>query len=94
MLGIEGEELPANPTWRALTVEYYKYLSKGSSTDPSKFSIEPNQVRLMPGGLEKMVQDGFELLGWGKIIDREPVVRKEPWMKPISGEKLVYHIDA
>ena len=61
--------------------------------DPSKFPIQPNSVRLMPGGLGKMVQDGFELLGWDKVIDREPVVKSEPWMKPISGEKMVYHID-
>ena len=86
--------LPPDLTWRAVTVEYYKYLSKGSPTDPSKFPIEPNPVRLMPGGLEKMVHDGFELLGWDKVVGRDPVVRDEPWMKPISGEKLVYHVNA
>lgn len=49
----------------------------------------------MPGGLEKFVSDAFALLGSGKVIDRdedEKGLRSEPWMKPISGEKLVYHI--
>lgn len=48
----------------------------------------------MPGGLEKIVPDAFALLGSGKVVDRDvdgKGYRSEPWMKPISGEKLVYH---
>lgn len=49
----------------------------------------------MPGGLERIVPDAFALLGSGKVMDREvdeKGPKSEPWMKPISGEKLVYRI--
>lgn len=50
-------------------------------------------MRLMPGGLEKIVQDGFSLIGSGKVADREKSgVRKEEWMRKISAEKLVYRV--
>jgi len=45
----------------------------------------------MPGGLERIVNDGFALLGPGSMVDRESS-RTEAWMKPVSAEKLVYKI--
>ena len=45
----------------------------------------------MPGGLDRIVLDGFALLGTGMPETRK-VVGAEPWMKPVSGEKLVYRI--
>ena len=49
-------------------------------------------MRLMPGGLEKIVEDGFALLGPGSMDERGSNARTEPWMKPISMEKLIYEI--
>jgi hypothetical protein len=45
----------------------------------------------MPGGLDRIVPDGFALLGTGMPETRK-VVGTEPWMKPVSGEKLVYQL--
>ncbi|KAF9039195.1 zinc-binding oxidoreductase [Panaeolus papilionaceus] len=89
-----NEILPASPSWRAFTVAFYKFLSSGSTKDPSLFPIAPNPVRLMPGGLDSIVSDGFSLLGSGKVADREVGrdTTDEPWMKPIAREKLVYKI--
>jgi hypothetical protein len=47
----------------------------------------------MPGGLGKIVEDGFALIGSGKVADREKArARGEEWMRKISAEKLVYRI--
>jgi hypothetical protein len=47
----------------------------------------------MPGGLVKVVEDGFALIGWGKVGERKGEERREEeWMRRISAEKLVYHI--
>lgn len=54
-----------------------------------KARLIPNPTRRMPGGLEKIVEDGFTLLGTGFINDRKHR-RTEPWMAPVSAEKLVY----
>jgi len=70
-------------------------LSAGSLEDSSKFPIPPNPIRIMPGGLERMVEDGFTLLGSGKVNERHlnpSVDGRSEWMRPISGEKLVYNI--
>ncbi|KAF9466811.1 chaperonin 10-like protein [Collybia nuda] len=89
-----GGSIPASPSWRAFTVEFFRFLSAGSTSNPSRFPIKPIPVRLMPGGLESIVQDAFVLLGVGKVINRstDEERRSEPWMKPVSGEKLVYHV--
>jgi hypothetical protein len=68
-------------------VSFYRFLS-------SNLQLEPNPVRLMPGGLGKIVEDGFALLGPGSMDQRGSDARREPWMKPISMEKLVYEIYA
>lgn len=47
----------------------------------------------MPGGLEKIVEDGFTLIGSGEVADREMAeARREKWMAKISAEKQVYRI--
>jgi hypothetical protein len=33
--------------------------------------IVPNPIRMMPGGLEKVVDDGFQLLGAGGMEERQ-----------------------
>ncbi|KAF4622235.1 hypothetical protein D9613_009386 [Agrocybe pediades] len=88
-----NEILPASPSWREFTVAFFKFLSAGSPIDLSVFPISANPIRLMPGGLERIVSDGFSLLGYGKVSDRPSHSDvEEEWMKPISGEKLVYSI--
>jgi len=46
----------------------------------------------MPGGLERIVEDGFALFGAGKVSERSGADGKSEWMRPISGEKIVYNI--
>lgn len=93
---IVDEKLPASPTWRQFSVDFFKFLSTGSVESKKTFPIPPNPVRLMPGGLESIVLEGFFLLGTGKVGNRSLVKQDENeaknWMKPISGEKLVYNI--
>lgn len=79
--------LPASPDARDFAVLFYRFLSSNSQ-------LESNPVRLTQGGLEKIVEDGFTLLGPGLMDERRSNARTEPWMKPISMEKLVYEIVA
>jgi NADPH:quinone reductase-like Zn-dependent oxidoreductase len=71
---------------REFSVAFYKWLSGAVGS-----KLVPVPMRLMPGGLEKVIEDGFALLGPGKMEDRGEG-RKEEWMKPVSAEKLVYEI--
>jgi len=81
--------LPADPTQRTFAVAFFQYLSSSTSV----YQIKPNPVRLMPGGLAKIVPDGFMLIGSGKVADREKKeTRNEEWMRKISAEKLVYRV--
>ncbi|PPQ98960.1 hypothetical protein CVT26_014424 [Gymnopilus dilepis] len=94
---IYNGRMPARPDWREFTVAFYKFLSAGSPKDPSVFPISGNPVRLMPGGLERIVQDGFVLLGSGKVTERNVGAQAQggkEWMRPISAEKLVYKLNA
>lgn len=70
-------------------MEFFKFLSAGSLENRSIFPISPNPVRLMPGGLSSIVPEGLYLLGPGKSTKYE-VAEGKDWMRPISGEKLVY----
>ncbi|KAI3595160.1 zinc-binding oxidoreductase [Moniliophthora roreri] len=80
--------IPASPSWRSFSVAFYEWMSKSSSCWP----ISPNPVRLMPGGLSKVAEDGFKLLGSGRVADRMSEEGGQEWMRPISAEKLVYRI--
>lgn len=87
------EILPASPSWREFSVQFFKFLSNGHPQDPSTFPIPANPVRLMPGGLERIVPDGFVLIGSVKVVDRVSSLEQDrAWMNPISAEKLVYRI--
>jgi len=44
----------------------------------------------MPGGLDRVVPDGFALLGSSGVSARNLADRTEKHMRPISAEKLVY----
>lgn len=81
-------KLAPNAAAKELAVEFYRYLSSQDG------NFVPNPVRLMPGGLDKIVPDGFALLGSNMVSARdEGPARTEAHMKPISGEKLVYVIE-
>ena len=80
-----GMTLPANAEAREFAVAFYAWLSEGRN-------IVPNPTRIMPGGLEEVVEDGFLLLGTGSMADRGGDRREEEHMRPVSGEKLVYRI--
>jgi hypothetical protein len=79
--------IPESPEARRFAVAFYQWLSK--ATEDGKVSLVPNPIRSMPGGLEKIAEDGFVLLGTGTMEDREHQ-RTEPWMAPVRAEKLVY----
>lgn len=74
---------------RECTRAFYEWLS--ATGGDGKGRLVANPIRHMPGGLEKVVEDGFALLGGGSMGDRRGE-RGEEWMRPISGEKMVYRI--
>ncbi|KAI8234625.1 Trans-enoyl reductase ccsC [Colletotrichum sp. SAR 10_96] len=81
-LGVEilyqGATLPMNPESRRFTAEFYNYMGFEASSGVVK--VQPNPVRLMPGGLERIASEGFALLtGAGDE-------------RPVSAEKIVYTI--
>lgn len=78
--------VPACLEARGFASAFYSWLS-------GQHRLTANPVRLMPGALERIVPDGFALLGSGSMQDRQQR-REEPWMKPVSAEKLVYKIFA
>ena len=82
----QGFTVPRSPAARQFAVEFYKWISIAIGS-----VIKPVPARLMPGGLGRVVEDGFHLLGSGKMEDKQ-IVRPESWMRPISSEKLVYRL--
>ncbi|UNI21594.1 hypothetical protein JDV02_007569 [Purpureocillium takamizusanense] len=89
-IGYNAGIIPANPEAREFATHFFNFLSSQARED--KVVLEPNPVRAMPGGLERITLDGFALLGSGSVASRTALKRDEPYMKPISGEKLVYSI--
>ncbi|KEY71180.1 hypothetical protein S7711_02293 [Stachybotrys chartarum IBT 7711] len=85
-----GTAFPSDPEARRFATSFYDYLS--STLQHGQWPLQPNPVRLMPGGLERVVPDGFALLGNGPVSARPALQREEVYMRPISGEKLVYRI--
>ncbi|KAH7357378.1 chaperonin 10-like protein [Pyrenochaeta sp. MPI-SDFR-AT-0127] len=82
----QGFTVKKSPVARSFAVAFYKYLGETLGSE-----IKPTPIRLMPGGWDKVVEDGFQLLGAGGMGDRQ-VKRTEEWMRPVSAEKLVYRI--
>ncbi|KAF4449082.1 hypothetical protein F53441_7594 [Fusarium austroafricanum] len=89
-IGYNAGIIPANPGAHQFAKDFYNFLSQPLPS--GRAQIEPNPVRLMPGGLEKVVQDGFALLGSGSVSQRTKLERTEDHMRPISAEKLVYSL--
>ncbi|KAF5660759.1 ToxD-like protein [Fusarium denticulatum] len=89
-VGYNDAVIPANPDAHAYAKDFYKFLSKPLPSGSAQ--VEPNPVRMMPGGFERVVQDGFSILGTGLISERSKIERTEEYVRPISGEKLVYSV--
>ncbi|KAI1141112.1 GroES-like protein [Hypoxylon sp. FL0543] len=89
-IGYNGLTIPANPRARNFTVEFYRFLESGYARGET--ILEPNPIRIMPGGLDRIVPDGFTLLGSLYGSERGASGRMEDYMRPISMEKLVYSL--
>ncbi|KAF1959252.1 GroES-like protein [Byssothecium circinans] len=83
----QGFTVPKSLAARAFAVEFYRWLGGAVGSE-----LTQAPIRLMPGGLEKVVEDGFRLLGSGKMEERQHG-RSEDWMRPVSAEKLVYVLE-
>lgn len=79
----QGLTLPASHEERDFASAFYRWLSDGGE-------LQPSPVRLMPGGLDRIVPDGFALLGSGSMEHRGKATAE--WMRPVSAEKLVYKL--
>lgn len=82
----QGFTVRRSPAARGFAVAFYAWLGESIASE-----LSPNPIRLMPGGLGSVVHDGFQLLGAGGMEERR-TVRAEPWMRPVSAEKIVYNI--
>ncbi|KAF2252820.1 GroES-like protein [Trematosphaeria pertusa] len=82
----QGFTIEKSPAARAFAVEFYQWLSSAVGSQ-----LKPVPIRSMPGGLERVVEDGYRLLGAGKMEERQ-TKRAEEWMNPVSAEKLVYRL--
>jgi NADPH:quinone reductase-like Zn-dependent oxidoreductase len=78
-VGYNDSTLPASPAARAFAAAFNAYLT----THP----LINNPVRLLPGGLSRVVEDGFALLGGAKVADRAM-----SGVRPISGEKVLFEL--
>ncbi|KAI0138164.1 GroES-like protein [Hypoxylon sp. NC0597] len=87
-----GVEIGYNENSRAreFAAEFYRFLGSGAAR--GEIMLEPNPIRIMPGGLDKIVPDGFALLGSLRVSDRGASNRTEEYMRPIRMEKLVYSL--
>ncbi|CVL08499.1 related to toxD gene [Fusarium proliferatum] len=89
-VGYNNAVVPANPNAHAFAKEFYDFLSQPHPSGGAQ--LESNSVRIMPGGLKRVMQDGFSLLGTGLVSERSEIERPEGYMRPISAEKLVYSL--
>lgn len=79
--------IPASPSARAFAAAFFTWLGDNAGT-----ALQANPLRHMPGGLERVVQDGLALMGANKVSERAESTRQEEWMRPVSAEKLVYSL--
>lgn len=83
-IGYNGGIIPASPAARAFAVAFDAYIS----TQP----LEPNPIRLLPGGLERVTKEGFALLGGVFVGARGEATVDGKTLKPLSGEKAVFEL--
>lgn len=54
--------------------------------------LEPNPIRVMSGGLERIILDEFELLDSLQVSEQKASTKTEEYMQPISMERLAYSL--
>ncbi|KAH7013246.1 chaperonin 10-like protein [Ilyonectria destructans] len=90
-IGYNGQTIPASPPARDFATKFFAFLSSGA--EEGKINLEPNPLRIMPGGLKRVVPDGFTLLGGDGVTSRTTTRGESEHMRPISAEKMVYVIE-
>jgi hypothetical protein len=86
-----GITLPANAEARSFAAAFYKYIGQESTSELN--ILQPSPVRLMPGGLEEIVSDGFAVLRNSSLASGAGSdLEGKTHLRPISMEKLVYRI--
>lgn len=78
LTSIPGLSVPANPAAREFAARFYEYL--GSGAEQGKVHLEPNPLRLIPGGLDQIAHDGLPLVS----------PNKPTGVRPVSAEKAVF----
>ncbi|KAJ4252365.1 hypothetical protein NW762_010963 [Fusarium torreyae] len=79
-IGYQGASIPANPQARKFAAEFFRFL--GSEASRGSVKLESNPVRQMPGGLDKIAEEGLPLVSPNKV----------PGVRAVSAEKVVYTI--
>ncbi|KAM0427387.1 hypothetical protein ACHAQK_012102 [Fusarium lateritium] len=79
-IGYQGSSIPANPRARKFAAEFFKFLGTEASQGSAK--LESNPVRQMPGGLDKIAEQGLPLISPNKV----------PGVRAVSAEKVIYTI--
>ena len=86
-----GVTLPANANARSFAAAFFKYV--GQESTPGSSLLQSVPVRLMPGGMDRIIPDGFSVLRNSPMISKTgPDTKDEHHLRPVSMEKLVYKI--
>ncbi|KAJ5770263.1 uncharacterized protein N7511_002314 [Penicillium nucicola] len=86
-IGYHGVTLPANPEARSFAAVFFKFISQEPT--PGFNVLQSVPVRLMPGGLDQIITDGFSVLRNSPMISRTASDRKDDaHLRPVSMEKL------
>lgn len=91
LITFPGQTIPASPAARDFATKFFAFLSSGA--EEGKVILEPNPLRIMPGGLKRVVPDGFTLLGGDGVTSRTTTRSELEHMRPISAEKMIYVIE-
>lgn len=83
-IGYNKATIPADPAARAFAVTFDAYLTA--------HPLEPNPIRLLPGGLDRVTEEGFALLGGAFVGQRPEATVSGKKLKPLSGEKAVFEL--
>ncbi|GKZ21900.1 hypothetical protein AbraIFM66951_007331 [Aspergillus brasiliensis] len=90
-IGYHGVTLPANSEARNFAAAFFKYISQEPTSGSSVLQSVP--IRLMPGGLDRIISDGFSVLRNSSLGSKAGShLKKDAHLQPISMEKLVYKI--
>lgn len=86
-----GVTLPANFEARSFPAAFFKYISQEPTSGSSVLQSVP--IRLMPGGMDRIISDGFSVLRNSSLVSKAGShPKRDAHLQPISMEKLVYKI--